>query len=387
MPVLTNKLNLPSPVLKAIQASRKKYSKGNADFSVTELAQPPRIRTLKLRHDDEMEEDIGDMIYALQGQIGHALLENAAEESPKFDSVSAIRDIVETDEDEAIDDSEILEKIRRVLNGEAEKEWATQRVVSRDIVEKRFFHKIKVNGKEYVVSGQADLILNPESGQYGLFDWKFSSIFQFKDGIKEDYIAQLNVLSYLIWKSEGIQVHPLCSVPIYRDFSKMRASVTPGYPQRPIDVIEAPVWGHEKTEQYIKDRITLHESCKNLKDDDLPLCTPKERWERGEAYVVIAEGGKRATKSFYCDSAMNAKKLATDLADNLTKASGKKIHPKTKEVTFGAPKKTYLVEHRAGFSTRCREYCSCAPWCSYYQKVVVSQIIAESQKENSQEEE
>lgn len=328
---ITNKLNLPPAVVKAIQSGRAKYSKGASDYSTTELQQPPRIRALKKRHEDEIEEDASDMIYALQGQIGHALLEMAAEGD-------------------------------------------------NDIVEKRFFYtlSVKLDGKEkpITVSGQADLIRNPGTQKFGIYDWKFSSIFQFKDGIKTDYIAQLNILEYLITKSEEkegrtIEIEGLYSVPIYRDWSKTRIGMVSNYPLSPIEVIEAERWGLKGTEMYIKEMVRKHEAAAKLPDDKLPLCSPEDRWARSEAFAVIAEGGKKASAMFFPDSDTNAKQLAEARAGELTEGSRKeKTDRQTKIKTLGDPTKTYVVQHRPAQNIRCESYCQVAPFCDFYKKNV-----------------
>lgn len=318
---ITNRLNLPDAVVKAIQSGRAKYSKGASDYSTTELQQPPRIRCLKKRHEDEIEEDASDMIYAIQGQIGHALLEMAAEGD-------------------------------------------------NDIVEKRFFYDIG----GFIISGQADLIRDPGTNKFGIFDWKFGSIFSFKDGVKDDYIAQLNILEYLITKSEEkegrkIEITGLFSVPIYRDWSKGRVGTMKNYPPAPIEVLEVERWGLKATEMYIKEMVRKHEAAALLPDDKLPICSPEDRWASGEAYAVIAEGNKKASAMFYTDTDPAAKQHAEAEAMELSKQSGKKVNAK-KEITFGPPKKNYLVQHRPSKNTRCESYCQVASFCSFYKQHV-----------------
>ena len=69
----TNEQELPWPVLSAIENHR--YSKGSADYSVTELLNPPRVRELKRRHYDEIEVDAADMVFALFGTVVHFILQ------------------------------------------------------------------------------------------------------------------------------------------------------------------------------------------------------------------------------------------------------------------------------------------------------------------------
>jgi hypothetical protein len=55
------------------------YDKGDADFSATELLQPPRSPVLIKQNKDLIEEDAVARIWALLGQVGHLILERAAD--------------------------------------------------------------------------------------------------------------------------------------------------------------------------------------------------------------------------------------------------------------------------------------------------------------------
>ena len=72
---LTNKLNLPSAIQLALL--NDDYSKRMADFSVTELLQPPQISALLATHDEVLETDVSDEIFKLLGKSVHSILEKA----------------------------------------------------------------------------------------------------------------------------------------------------------------------------------------------------------------------------------------------------------------------------------------------------------------------
>lgn len=72
---LVNRSGLPEAIVKALENDR--YSKGEADYSTTELSVPSRIVALKKQYDNEIEEDVSDRVYALLGSLGHALLERS----------------------------------------------------------------------------------------------------------------------------------------------------------------------------------------------------------------------------------------------------------------------------------------------------------------------
>jgi len=59
---LTNNLRLPDPMVRAV--GNDSYTKGDADISVTELLTPPQLRALRIKHHDEIVEDVSDRIWS-----------------------------------------------------------------------------------------------------------------------------------------------------------------------------------------------------------------------------------------------------------------------------------------------------------------------------------
>lgn len=317
--MITNKYSFPEPLVRAVIKSRSRYSKGQSDYSATQLQVPVRINALRERHREEITEDVSDIIYSVMGSLGHSILELAAEGSD-------------------------------------------------DIVEKRFFYTVA--GK--VISGQADLVRCPGENKYSICDYKFTSVYSFKDGIKPEYEAQLNILEYLLTMSERdagreVEIEGLYSVPIYRDWSKSKSN-SPDYPQTGVEVFECPRWGLKRTEQYITEMVRRHEEAKSLPDDELPICTPEERWETTPSYGVIAEGNSKATKTFWGEQ---GKEEAESLAVELTEKS-RKINKKTGEL--GEPTKVYTVKYTPGESKRCVDWCSVCQWCNYYKEHIQPKI-------------
>jgi len=69
---VTNKYNLPRAFVDYERST--KYSRGDASYSATDLIGPPRIRILRERHQDQMEVDIADRVFALLGTATHHIL-------------------------------------------------------------------------------------------------------------------------------------------------------------------------------------------------------------------------------------------------------------------------------------------------------------------------
>lgn len=233
---LTNKLNLPQPIVDAV-AGHDYVGGGSDTISVTTLIDSPLIARLKRDHWDEIEEDASDRIYALMGSAIHGILEKA-------DKMA--------------------------------------------ITEKRL--TIEVNGVK--VSGQLDrlALISNDGGITGcLQDYKVASIWEAIYGLKADRERQLNVYMYLL-NQHGYKVSKMQVVMIFRDWMKSRAINDPSYPQEQVAVIDVPIWPEDKQLAYIKSRIVIHKS------KDTPQCTEEERWQSKEKYAVMKTGRKSALR-------------------------------------------------------------------------------------------
>ncbi len=233
---LTNKLNLPSPIVKAVM--NDPYDNRKSDFTPSVLLNPPRATALIKAHHDEITEDVSDKLWALMGQIGHTILERAGD---------------------------------------------------KNIIERRFFAKVA----SFTVSGQADLILSPDNVE--LNDYKFCSVWTAKEGVKTEWTQQVNILKYLASEDENpVTINKANIIAIFRDWSKPKARREKDYPQAQVQVMPVELWPLEKTEAFICERIAAHLSAAT----SLPLCTDEERWRTKEQWAVKKRGAKRATKLF-----------------------------------------------------------------------------------------
>lgn len=245
--ILTNILNLPQAVVNAV--ANDPYSKGDADFSVTELIAPARMRALRKRHWHELSEDVSDRLWAMYGQLAHVILERAA--------------------------------------------------MATDLTEKRYF--ADYGGTR--VSGQIDTLAIADGA---LTDYKFTTAWGFKSNTppKPEWIAQLNMQRHILMKN-GISSSKLQIIGFLRDWQIRDARANPDYPQKPIAKLNIPVWSDAMTEAFILERIKIHQDASIM----LPECTPSERWAKDDVYAVMKKGLKRAVSLQY--SLPAAEKIAT----------------------------------------------------------------------------
>ena len=281
---LSNKHNLPKSMYRALSYDGYDPGSRHSNISTTTLIAPPLIRQLKKRHGHKVTEDAADRIWSLLGQAAHVVVERAEAK----DAIS----------------------------------------------EERLY--MEVEG--WTHSGQIDLYEDEI-----ISDFKITSVYSFLLGEKEDWTNQCNTNAAMM-RNAGFLVNGLQIVAILKDWSRRKAEFDSDYPQTPVIVKKLPLWPNEKCLSYIRERILLHQAAEKLEDDQIPLCTPKERWERPEGWAVKAKGAKRATAVLGSED---------EAKERLSVLSAKN------------PSKKFEIEHRPGEATRCQSFCSVARFCRY----------------------
>ena len=237
---VTNVHNLPEPLVTL--ARREYYSKGAAQYSVTEIMSPPKIRRMREKYDDQIVTDVSQMLWSLLGSALHVVME------------------------------------RGETSG-----W---------IKEERLF--TEVDG--VAISGAIDLQQEGEGG-ITIYDYKFTSAWAVMQE-KEEWIQQLNIYKWLVETVKQRKVVGLKICAMVRDYSKH--DLREAYPAAPICVIDIPLWDSVKTEMYIRERLEMHRESKMRADfeEDLQNCSNEERWMSETTFAVKREGRKTAIRVF-----------------------------------------------------------------------------------------
>lgn len=237
---VTNNFNLPETIVNAVR--NDDYSKGDADYSCTELINSVRITLLRQRHENDIVEDTTERIWSLVGRIGHGIAEKAGADNA--------------------------------------------------LVEERLF--AEVGGKK--ISGAMDLA----SWVYAdgkITDYKFTSIFVRKylsDHI-EGWEQQQNIYAWLL-RQYGFRVGKLEICAVYRDWRNGESRKEGRqYPPR-AEIIPLKLWAEQEQEHFIRNRLAALVMAEGVPDDLLPACTPEEMWEKPTTYAVMKDGAKRATR-------------------------------------------------------------------------------------------
>ena len=278
---------LPEPIYRVLQNDQ--YDPGESDYTTSSLNQPPYQRQLFRELGDQLTENASDKIWALLGSSVHYVIELAGE---------------------------------KIANYEAEH---------------RYYGTVSTLFGDKKIGAQVDLL---DTSSLTIYDMKCTSVYSAMGEPKDEWVQQLNVQRWCIWKHAGKVVNSLNIVGIWRDWSKSKVVTSHDYPRQQCSIIEIPIWTFEQTEDWIRGRVTLHEEAKIETSANTTTCSDEETWAKPTKWAAKKEGSSRATKLF----------------DDEEPA-----------VAF-ANSKGLVVEERPGERTRCKNYCPASNLCPAYQQ-------------------
>jgi len=240
---ITNNLNLPDPVIAAIE----KHEHSGGFISASQFTKSARQFWLEKRHSGEVVKDASDMIWSLFGTAFHKVLEDGTADGLSEHSLAF----------EVIDD--------------------------------------------ITVSGTCDFYKDGK-----ITDYKTISVWSvIYDSHRKDWETQLNVYAWLL-RNAGLPVFSIEIVGFLRDWSKGKAN-DPSYPQAQVVVIPIILWDFEVQEKFVCDHVNNLLKYRDVSDEDLPECTPEERWATPDRWALMKEGRKSAVKLYdtetECDAA------------------------------------------------------------------------------------
>ena len=273
----------------------------SGDYSVTSLINPPRVVRLQKRYSDQIPLDPSSMV---AGMTGTAVHEYAEKYLTKWIAKTGYQDYV-------LEEELKLTVLRRVVSG---------RYDIRDGLNLWDIKNIKV----------WKLIFDPE----------------FKE-----FHEQQNLYAYLLHKDKGVTLKTINILAFYKDWIESSALRDHHYPQSQVCEYELEMWPLARTEEFLMDRLQLHIDAEDTPDNELPVCTREERWERHQGgstvqYAIMKNPkAKRATRVL----------KTGDLDDALDMANGMKGMTRDSfiEVRYAKPK-------------RCVNYCNIKEHCSFW---------------------
>lgn len=185
---------------------------------------------------------------------------------------------------------------------------------------------------------------------YDIKTAKAASVFY---GPKPSWEKQTNIYRWVLGKN-GIPVEVIQIVVVYKDWSigEQQRMLNSGYsyPEKPVDVINMPLWPDAKTETFIDERIAAHFCA------ELPECTAEERWAKDAQYAVH-KGGK-----------YRAERVLNTLEEAYAWAGEQRINIKRVADNRLLDESGYYIVKRPEVWTRCEHYCPVSSVCQQWQE-------------------
>ncbi len=282
---ITNEYNLPQPIMAAVM---REHTYTPKQYSVTALLKGACQTILERRHDNEIEQDVSEMIWLIFGTAVHGVLEQSQETENQLKENKIVVEL---------------------MNG-------------------------------YKLSGIFDLY-DDKTGT--VTDYKTASVNKVLFNDWEDYRKQTLIYCWMLRKI-GFHAHRGEIVAMLKDHSKTKALQGGDYPQHPVYPISWEFTEEEfnQIDEWIHDRFEELSDCEQMTDDDLPACTPEERWHKEDTYAVMKEGRKSAVRVFKTHGDAQAY-IDSKMLDN-----------------------KHSIVKREGTDNRCENYCNVNKWCPYY---------------------
>ena len=279
--IITNKLGLPQSF---VEMAKSDFTADPKTYRVTSLLKGIRETILERRHANDIEQDVSDMIWLLFGTAAHGILEK-------------------------------------------------QKEAGHEIKETRI--SIEIGG--YTLSGQFDLYNDADKK---ITDYKTCTVWKVIYSDYKDWKRQLLIYAYMMRKI-GFWVNSGEIVAIMKDHSKREAKYKAEYPKLPVTVIKFDFIEDDFDEIHIwlNDRFQDITVFEQLPDDELPLCTPEERYNSGDKFAVMKNGRKTAMRVL--DNKKEAEQWMKDNGGD-------------------------SIETRPGEDKKCIDYCAACEFCNYY---------------------
>lgn len=284
------------------EMEKERYSK-SGDYSVTDLINPPRVVHLKKRYGHKVSPPLDGMVASSLGTAIH----------------------------------EYFEKYLEL--------WCDKHDYDGYALEEQ----VQVERQGRKISGRYDI--REGSRLYDLKSIKVWKLIFDPDLV--EYHEQQNLYRLLIKLDKQIEIKELNIVAIYKDWQEGNAKRDRAYPQQQIIEYALNMWTYEEAEQFLDHKLAELIRCEELADEDLPVCSRDERWERHQGGEAIHYGilknrkAKRATKVVKGGDLDAAIRVANGLK-GMTKDS--------------------VIEVRYAMPKRCQKYCDVNEYCSFWQE-------------------
>lgn len=282
---LVNNSNIPEVIFNALKFNWYSGSEEKRDWSITELLKPIRSAILNKRYDNVIEQDAMSNIWAMMGSAMHIVLEKGS-----------------------------LDKEHLGL-----------------LVEKRL--EAEILGKK--ITGGMDIY---DEQNKCVIDFKFQTIWNwiYLDDHIDDLKFQLNAYRILL-KRNGYEVNSMKVIFLFRDWREYEITRFAGYPDTQYKELEIEVIDDDEMLKIIEEKINNLEKYKDAPDNEIPVCTKAERWQKEDSWKIMFKN--KCIKTFYSEEEAQA---------------------------FVDEKNYGTIKYTKEMPKRCHKYCAAHDYCDFY---------------------
>lgn len=164
-------------------------------------------------------------------------------------------------------------------------------------LEQRAFRKIKVDGREFTISGKFDKIINGE-----LNDIKTTSVYAAINGTKdEDYRLQMSLYRWI--NPEKVTSELFRIQHIFTDWQRFQTNINKDYPRHRVQEYTGELLPLAQTETWIRDKIREILVNQELPEPEIKPCSDQELWMSDSVWKYYsdperAKSGGRSTRNF-----------------------------------------------------------------------------------------
>jgi len=287
--IVTNKYNLPQALFNLVS---EEYEVKANEYRVTSLLKGFKEIMITRHFKDKITVDVSDMIWLLFGKAVHYMLEQ-------------------------------------------------QELKPSELKEKRLYMPFG----DYTLSGQFDLY---DTADKKLTDYKTASVWKVIHNDFDDWYRQGSIYAMLMQQA-GMPVEKLEFIAFLKDHSSNKALFNSDYPDHAVSKVifnlkESDIkWARS----FVEDKFKAIRRYENVPVDDIPPCSPEERWQEPSTYAVTKQGRKSALK----------------VEDSEEKAWAW-VKKKVKEKDLPG----ISVVLRPGSNKKCNSYCFANQFCNFYQE-------------------
>ncbi len=202
-----------------------------------------------------------------------------------------------------------------------------------ELQEERLYVSI---GDKYTLTGKPDLYCAEDKL---ITDWKVTSAWKIIYKNFDDWYKQLCIYK-LLFESYGFPVEQGKITALLRDHTPSKAKYDTNYPALPFHIQMFDLKDNTTdTWIWVLNRFDLIREYEEADDNDIPACTPEERWATPDKWAVMKKGRKSALRVLDSE----------EEAEAYIKEKGGEY-----------------IEHRVGEDRKCQDYCMVNKFCNYW---------------------